>query len=301
MNVLKEEHFGTKMAQDNPCCVFDFTFSAEGLEMDTIREFLKENCKKWSFQLEQGESGYLHYQGRVSMQGKKRLSYMIKHFSLGKSSRWSKTSNENRDNDFYVTKDESRVEGPWKDTDVARYEPRQVREITKWRPWQIKVAGMINVWDTRSIHLIVDEGGNIGKTMLALKLRTEGLACYIPYVKEYRDIMRMVMDQPKLGAYMIDLPRALKKDHQREMWAALETVKGGYAYDDRYHFKDEVFDSPNIFVFTNKLPDTEYMSTDRWKFWKVNNMTWELMEYYERTEFEFYYEMNEKDGEEKDS
>lgn len=77
------------------------------------------------------------------------------------------------------------------------------------------------------------------------------------------------MDMPKFGMYIIDLPRAVKKEHQREMWAALETVKGGYAYDDRFHFKYEWFDSPKIWVFTNQLPDLEYQSLDRWKLWTV--------------------------------
>ena len=34
---------------------------------------------------------------------------------------WSQTSNENKDNDFYACKDETRLAGPWTDKDYYMY------------------------------------------------------------------------------------------------------------------------------------------------------------------------------------
>jgi len=76
---------------------------------------------------------------------------------------------------------------------------------------------------------------------------------------------------------MFDMPRAMNKDRLYQFYAAIETIKDGYAYDDRYHFTEKVFDCPNIWIFTNRMPDTTLLSTDRWKFWEISEKN-ELVE-----------------------
>lgn len=83
-------------------------------------------------------------------------------------------------------------------------------------------------------------------------------------------MMRMVMDTKKMRIYIIDLPRAMKKEHLFQFFSGIETLKDGYAYDDRYKFKEEYFDSPNIWVFMNIIPEESYLSTDRWKIWRID-------------------------------
>jgi hypothetical protein len=68
---------------------------------------------------------------------------------------------------------------------------------------------------------------------------------------------------------MIDMPRAIKKDKLNGFYSAIESLKDGYAFDDRYKFVEKIFDSPCIWVFTNTYPDTDLLSEDRWKFWHV--------------------------------
>lgn len=262
------------MAATNAVCVWDFTAAEDGNTFTEIETALKDKCKKWTFQLERGEeTGYLHYQGRVSLKLKSRLPKFLNKVN------WKPTSTENRDNMFYVSKEETRVEGPWADTDPSRYVPKHLLKITEWRPWQQKIVDSREDFDDRKINVVVDVKGNIGKTSMAGLLMIHQKCSYIPFVKDYKDIMRMVMDMPKYGMYIIDLPRAVKKEHQREMWAALETVKGGYAYDDRYSFKYEWFDSPTIWVFTNQLPDLTYQSLDRWALWTVKDNEMHEYEY----------------------
>ena len=45
----------------------------------------------------------------------------------------------------------------------------------------------------------------------------------------------------------------------------------GGAYDKRYTAKKIRFGRPNIFVFTNTLPELSLMSKDRWKIWTIND------------------------------
>ncbi len=96
-------------------------------------------------------------------------------------------------------------------------------------------------------------------------MRVHKLGFRVPFANDYRDIMRMVMDAPIKRCFLIDIPKALKKDKLFQMWAAIESIKDGYAYDDRYKFRESYFDCPQVFVFTNTLPDPAMLTQDRWK------------------------------------
>jgi len=86
--------------------------------------------------------------------------------------------------------------------------------------------------------------------------------------------MRMILDTPTSSLYIFDLPRAIKKDKLCQFFAAIEEIKGGYAFDDRYSFREKYFDCPNIWVFMNTEPDRDAFSRDRWVFWQIvdNNL-----------------------------
>lgn len=241
-------------------CVWDFTLKSESVEFDEFRAFLREHCKKYTFQKERGASGYEHFQGRVSLKVKNRKGPDWTNIH------WSPTSEENKDNMFYVMKSDTRIDGPW--TDKDGYIPRQARNITLY-PWQNDILENAGVWDTRTINVVVCPKGNIGKSTLTCYAGSRGLARTLPVMDSYKDYMRMVMDTEKCRLYLIDFPRSMNKNGCNGFWSAIECLKNGYAYDDRYNFREEWFDCPNIWVFTNSFPDTSYLSDDRWKFWEV--------------------------------
>lgn len=255
--------------QASPVCVWDFTLKLTNEEENAqhILNMVHNHCKKWSYQIEQGETGYVHWQGRVSFKEKLRKEQILRLWPG--DFHWTITSRENRDNMFYVTKETGRIKGPWKDTDAPPpYIPRQVRGITL-RPWQQYIIDDANVWNTRHINIILDVMGGHGKSTIKTYTRAHQLGRFIPFVNDYKDLMRIVMDCKKEKLYIIDIPRAIQKDKLYQFYAGLETLKDGYAYDDRYHFKDECFDCPNIWVFTNRLPDPSLLSRDRWRIWTI--------------------------------
>lgn len=239
---------------------WDFTLKAEGVDREKFIDWLTSHSKKWVFQLEKGETGYEHYQGRVALKVKSRKGPSFENIH------WSPTSTANKDNDFYVMKSDTRIEGPWANTDA--YVPRQVRGITL-KPWQQQILDDGAVWNTRNINLVYDTEGNIGKSTLAIYAGAHGIARYIPMMDSHKDYMRMIMDCPKRKLYLVDFPRAMNKVGCCSFWSAMEQVKNGHAYDDRYGFREEFFDSPNIWIFCNALPDTDVLSKDRWKVWEV--------------------------------
>lgn len=235
------------------------------VEVDEMKEFLKRIAKKWCFQLEKGaKSGKEHYQGRVSLKLKSRTPERLGDI------RYFVTSNINSDNDFYVCKDETRIDGPWRDDDV--YIPKQIREITELFPWQKEVIERCQKWEPRLVNVIIDKDGCIGKSILVGKICCE-LKCgrSIPPLANYKELMGMVMCMPVSKCYLIDMPRALDKSKQEEFYSAIEKIKDGHVWDNRYNFKERWFDSPAVWVFCNKKPNCQLLSVDRWRFWEVDS------------------------------
>lgn len=152
--------------------VFDFTlphvYDGVVRDPDSVKCVLREWAKKWVFQLEESDSGYVHYQGRVSLVKKRRVRELIS-ASSGKllaGWHWCATSSACSNNMDYVMKADTRKEGPWSDTDMEVYIPRQFRGLTL-RPWQKQVIDLSNVFDDRTIHLVYDQQGGHGKSTLA--------------------------------------------------------------------------------------------------------------------------------------
>lgn len=244
---------------------------------------LKEICKAGNFQLEEGqECGRLHFQGRVSTKKRYRKTEIIKLAtdSFLRGIRWSPTSDACKGNFDYVTKDFTRIEGPWDVKQEIVYIPRQIREIEELRPFQKQIIHDAEIWDTRHINVVYNPEGCVGKSILKGYLRAHGIGRPLPPVNDYKDMMRMVCDMPTARLYIIDMPKAMKKDKLGGLYSAIETIKDGYAWDDRYKFCEKIFDCPNIWVFTNTLPDFELLSSDRWFIWDINMKTYKLKRRY---------------------
>lgn len=257
------------------CCVYEIRSNVE-MSCDEYKNLLKKWAKKWVFQKEKGDSGYIHYQGRISLI-KKREPEVLKNVlrRAGDLDCFQfiapTTTAEHQKEAFYATKEDTRIEGPFSDLDEERYIPRQIREIENLRPFQQTIIEKANDWDTRSINIIYCEHGNMGKSILVGYLRAYGIARALPPVNDYKDLLRMVCDLPTSRCYLFDMPRSLNKDRLYQFFSAVETIKDGYAYDDRYQFKEKVFDCPNIWIFTNTMPDFNMLSLDRWKLWTIDN------------------------------
>jgi len=124
--------------------------------------------------------------------------------------------------------------------------------------------------DDRTINVVINQKGNKGKTTIASYMDVTGKGILINFMKDYKDIMRCVYAQPKKEVYIIDIPRAMTAPSKlAEIYAACETIKDGYCFDERYSFKKEWFEPPTIWIFTNTTPNKSWLSEDRWKLWKI--------------------------------
>lgn len=262
----------------NPCCTYDFTIPKDkNPDVNIICKSLTEWCKKWVFQEEKSDKGYEHFQGRVSLIKKGRLSELIgKTKDVFKGIHWSITCNTVHEGQQfnYVMKADTRVAGPWSDQ-THEEPPPLTRQLIKFReqtprPWQVKLESLVQEEDDRSIKLIVDLVGNSGKSIFAEYLEYMGLAWEIPPFRAMEDIMQCVMSIKTKKCYLIDMPRAMKKDKLSEFYAGLEALKNGVCYDKRYSFKKRRMDRPQVVVFTNRDPCWAYMSLDRWEIYDMD-------------------------------
>jgi len=267
------------------CCVWDFTIKKEGNDQEDIKNILVTHCKKWAFQLEKGSTGYEHFQGRINLKCKKRKNALVKLLN-NKDFHISLTSSANKNNNFYVMKTDTQIDGPWTNEDTTKVMTRQLKGIKKLKPFQKSIIEMSQIPDDRRIDVIINHKGNLGKTLLAEYMEYHDYGSLIPFCNDYKDILRMVYCMPNSKSYMIDMPRCSKKDKLFQMFGAVETIKQGYTYDDRYSFKKRWFDRPRIFIFTNDPPDQSFLSRDMWKFWTINDKN-ELVTY-NPNEYGFY-------------
>lgn len=264
---------------------YDVTFSAEKNDRETINDFLEKFGKKWCNQLEQGDTtGYLHYQCRISLNTKKITKTLfndICKFGLTVNMKAiSPTSNGISNELFYdyCTKEHTRIEGPWTNEDKAKYIPRQYRDIeSKLYPWQASIKEIIRGFDDRKINIIVDYKGNNGKSTIAHHLRLTAKGCCLPVCNDGEKIIQSACNQlmgkriRKSVPIFIDLPRAMDKTRLYGIYTAIEQIKSGWVYDVRNVWKEWDFDSPHIFVTTNRCPDEDMLSHDRWNMWAVNS------------------------------
>lgn len=257
----------------------DVTAPAQGEHAWTFQQVVDE-CNKWfkkyTFQKEKGEEGFLHWQIRGSLIKKRRVHELFTVcFNKGHISPTSNTVHKK--NSFnYVMKADTRVDGPWTEESEECTEPpvmtTQLAEFLQHEkyPWQKQIEEMCKVPDFRKINVIMDKDGNSGKSIMVEYLEYHRLGFEVPPFRQMEDIMQCCMCVKAQKCYFIDMPRGMKKDRLGDFYSGLESLKNGVAYDKRYSFKKRRFNRPNIFVFTNTEPVLSLLSADRWKVWDMS-------------------------------
>lgn len=268
----------------SPCAVYDFRMNSEGLSQDKLRSALKQLAKHFIFQEEKGhETGYLHYQGRLSLIKKARKHEALKLFeSLGVPAPnfFEPTVGAPKSFDYncYAGKADSRVNGPWTDKDAeAAFIPRQYRnKLDRLYPFQKIIFDSAKEFDDRIINLIFCPDGNKGKSTIASLCELFAKGIDLPPVNDADRLIQSCCDiciakqvrDP--SPIFVDLPRAMNKDRLNGIYTAVEQIKKGKLYDLRYTYKEWWIHSPQIWVFSNIRPDLSMLSKDRWKVWSID-------------------------------
>lgn len=261
----------------NPVAGYDFRYNNK-FTPEEIKSFLNGIAKHYVFQLERSDKGYEHYQGRLSLIKKRRQPEALKLFKEPPNYFQPTVNPEYFKGDaFYMTKEDTRIAGPWKDTDKDEYIPRQYKGLLdRLYPYQQKIWDTRQVFEPRKINLVYDPTGNNGKSSIASLCELYGDGIDVPPMNDMKEIIQLICDEcmsKKLrnpSPIFIDLPRAMDKSRLFGIYTAIEQIKKGKLYDTRYNYKSWWIDSPQLWVFTNVMPDLAMLSKDRWVVYTIN-------------------------------
>lgn len=279
-----------------PCATYDFRMNADGLSPERLVEILPQLAKNFIFQKEKGhETGYVHYQGRLSLIKKARKHEVLKLWEVTfhdvpTPNYFEPTVDPPKVFDYncYASKADSRLDGPWTDKDEKpRYIPRQYRDkLDRLYPYQKYIFDTAKEFDDRTINMIYCPTGNQGKSTIASICELFGRGIDLPPVNDADKLVQsccdvcMAKEVRDPSPIFVDLPRAMNKDRLNGIYTAIEQIKKGKLYDLRYTYKEWWIDSPQIWVFSNIEPDLSMLSRDRWKVWTINEKK-ELEPYFE--------------------
>jgi hypothetical protein len=289
----------------NKVAKWDVRFGIKDEDISTILspndliEIFKSCCKQWGFQLEEGDGGLIHYQGRINLISQARKAQVLEMFNDAFSeydenlinyfhiSPLSKNCIDKGQFYQYSTKLQSRIDGPWSDKDKCT--KVMTTQLTHFRglplrPYQLKLKEIIenhkNNPDFRKIYFIQDKIGSIGKSLFAEYLEYEGLAEELPLMNSMEDISCWIAstmidkDGNKIGdasnCYLIDIPRSKNEDKIGGFLAGIEHLKDGKAFDKRYKSRKVRFNRPCIICFCNSFPQSfEGLTLNRWMCYEI--------------------------------
>lgn len=268
----------------------DFTFwKPNEVTPSEFVSVLRLIFKRWAFQLEMapnpapGSDG-LHYQGRGSGFKKKRIPEWVALVADTPISgiHFSPSSNNSMVGEcFYMMKLDTRVKGPWTDKNwvAPAYVPRQFRGLEdRLYPWQKAVFDSKDTFEDRNVNLIYDPKGCKGKSTIARLCSLHHRCLRLPVCGDAKQLLESACDilmaqgNRTPGLCFIDLPRTLTMDPKKfgPYMIACEEIKAGVVCDMRNHYKEWWFDSPQVWVTCNHLPNVNYMSEDRWRFYTID-------------------------------
>lgn len=277
------------------CFTWDFRMNGDVIQAEQLISILNQLAKHYIFQLEKGhETGYLHWQGRMSLIKKTYKTSLLKLWKditdLPPPNYLEPTVNPPKTFDYecYAAKADSRVGKTYTDIDEDQqpvYIPRQYRnKIDNLRPFQSQILKSAEEFDDRIINLIYDATGCKGKSTVSALAELLGKGIDLPPVNDADQLIQSccnICEGRKIrdpSPIFVDLPRAMNKDRLNGIYTAIEQIKKGKLYDLRYKYKVWWIDSPQIWVFTNIEPDLKMLSLDRWRIWEIDDNN-ELVKY----------------------
>lgn len=246
-----------------------------------------EIAKRWVFQLEKGsETGYYHFQCRVSLIQKSRDNSLAKlmHEHGFPNTNVSLTSNKTVKGSKvfdYVTKSETRLSGPWRDDADSVSFTSDVKKMMKAGLflWQIEIEKDLQQLRDREVDILYDLTGNQGKSVFSRYMCQRHKAVLLPPIKNSTMLSQTAASaqiayqndmKGQIKIFIIDLPRAMNQENMASVYECIEQIKSGNLWETRYKLTHFMIDPPRVFVMTNTLPDFNFLSSDRWNLWTVN-------------------------------
>lgn len=228
-----------------------------------------EFCKKsgqYLFEKEIGTNGTPHLQGFLYCKNPISFNTVKKNLPTAHIEKMKGSLKQNiayctkdagDDNVFTNIKLRSPIKNPLKNVKLHNWQ-NDILELIKTEP------------DNRTINWYVDYVGNLGKTTLAKHICLTYADETLYVSGKNNDIKYGVSEFIKrndLRVCIFDFTRTLEKFISYE---AIESVKNGIFFNNKYESKMCIFNSPHIICFSNFYPDVDKLSADRWNIVELN-------------------------------
>lgn len=140
------------------------------------------------------------------------------------------------------------------------------------RPWQQQLLTMVlGAPDTRKIHWIWEDVGNVGKSWMAKYLSVMHGALIMTAMRKADMNYLFSKHLPKI--LCIDLARTNGEGSVETVMEFVEHVKTGYICSGKYNSRAFHFAQPVVCIFSNSPPPLAAVSADRWDVWNLANFT----------------------------
>lgn len=246
-------------------------------EIDDVLFFLKEHCKKWTFQEEIGEEETPHLQGcfwlkkKLYLKDLKGLMSSRAHFEPMKG-----TDSQSREYCNNIEKRNGKLwEFGWSDKKNEYFKKLMDKISTTLHPWQDDLSELLHCEpDDRTIYWIKSEPG-CGKTSFCKwKILTENWL-YLKKAK-YNDIMNYIYNADTETARGIFIDLTLENENNIS-YSALESIKDGMIFNSKYETGFKMIQPLHCVVFANVMPDVGKLGKDRWKIYTIDEVKNELL------------------------
>lgn len=248
-----------------------FTWNNYPDTFDTDIQGYLGGAAKYAYQEEIGEQKTPHIQGCVSWTNARHFNALKK---LNEKIHWEVMKAEFKQNVTYCTKLETRKPGG-----IIRTKgiPKPIEDpIKQLRPWQATIEEELKqAPENRIINWIQDELGGTGKTTYCKHLCITQKAIYVSgKASDVKYAVKCKLDEgEEVRIVLWDVPRTVEKYLSYE---AIESVKNGIFFCNKYESGQCIFESPHIYIFANFEPETTKLSLDRWNIRKINPNNMEL-------------------------
>jgi len=257
----------------------DEIVSTKCIAINRMVELLDIICKAYIFQPEIGEGcGTIHLQGFIILKKPMRITELKTHFKNvigGEGIHWEKRIGSVTSCIAYCSKQHTKdldFPVPYCKEIVPPAPPATLNIISKLRPWQAKLEEICSpVPDDRTIHWIFDPDGNNGKTSFCkyMYVKYNAMLCTGGNIKDISCSIALLQKSGKdlnsKNIFIFNFPRCTEKISYK----SIEAVKDGLIFSPKYESSCLVFNSPHLICFANNMPNTDQLSMDRWKFYRI--------------------------------
>lgn len=182
----------------------------------------------------------------------------------------------------YVTKDETRIEGPYYGGKNQVYDNELA--AVPLRNWQKELFSLITGPEQeklrdRTVIWVEDDLGRSGKSWFQKWLRCGQRkinARNLPVDRSDRlaSAINLISKSAKIDVYCFDLTRTKAFDqHFEDLFNMVEQIKNGMVISCfRGNFNEAIFHPPIVLIFSNQTVESflKYLSRDRWKVSRID-------------------------------